>query len=128
MFKKVAIIIIVLVYGLSSTGAIVHLDYCCGKLSNISLAPVEKKKADCHQDQIKGKSCCDSKQVRLSVQGEQETLQKVASAVSLSFASYPLNQVEFAPQGFHRIYSYSTGPPPLLLTAPLFIQHCTFRI
>ena len=128
MFKKVAIIIIVLVYGLSSTGAIVHLDYCCGKLSNITLAPVEKKKDDCHKNQIKGKSCCDSKELHLSVKGEQEPLQKVVNAVSISFAFYPLHQVDFTIQGFHTIHSYSTGPPPLLLNTPLFIQHCAFRI
>ena len=127
MLKKLAIVIIMMVYGLSSTGAIVHLDYCCGKLSNISLSPVEKKDG-CHKDKMEGKSCCDSKQLQLSVKGEQEILQKAGHVTIASLPPYFLNEVNLFFNGAKAVNTSSNGPPLYFSSPPLFVQHCIFRI
>ena len=128
MLKKVAIIIIILVYGLSSTGAIVHLDYCCGKLSNISLAASEKEKKECKQIEFKGKSCCDSKQVHLSVKGEQEAIQKANNIVSPSILFHSIFDTANTQHSVRNSLPLSTGPPLLFNSPPLFIEHCVFLI
>ena len=129
MLKKLAIVIIMMVYGLSSTGAIVHLDYCCGKLSDISLSlPHEKKKDDSHKDKMEGKGCCDSKQLQLSVKGEQEIVQKAADVTTVSLPPYSLNEVYFFFNGLKEVKTFSNGPPLYFSSPPLFLQHCLFRI
>ena len=128
MLKKVAIIIIILVYGLSSTGAILHLDYCCGKLLSISLSPAVSKKGHCNQDRIKAKSCCDSKQVHLSVKGEQEPLQKAANFASISILFQPINQFDLYTQPSARLDASDAGPPLFYSSTPLFIHHRVIRV
>lgn len=128
MLKKLTIVIIMMVYGLSSTGAIVHLDYCCGKLSNISLSAVHGKKDDCGKDKMEGKSCCDSKQLQLSVKGEQEVLQKAGHVSMASLPVNTLNEVNFFFNSPKEVRSFSNGPPLYFSSPPLFLQHCLFRI
>src|SRR3954468_8869325 len=72
MLKKIAVIIIIMVYGLASTGAVVHLDYCCGKLSNISLSGEKHRDDKCPATTFHAKNCCDSKLLPLQLKGEQQ--------------------------------------------------------
>ena len=127
LMKKLIVIIITLVYGLSSTGAIVNLDYCCGKLANISLLPVEKK--DCKDDCMKAKSCCDFKQIFLKVKGEQEVSAKWVSSQKQSPTSIVIiSGTNELVTTFKPINKFSTGPPVCNSSVPLFIQNCFFRI
>ena len=125
--KKLVVILIILVYGLSSTGAIVNLDYCCGKLADISLLPVEKK--DCKDNCMKPMSCCDSKQVFLKVKGEQEvaakwvSVQKHSSSGETIIPSIGHFNVVFKPTN-----DFSTGPPLFYSSLLLFLQNRQFRI
>jgi len=128
MWKKLTIIFVFMIYALASTGAIVNLDYCCGKLLSISLVPVEQKKDKCDKDALKGKSCCDSKQVHLNVNGEQELVQKSLSLSSNACAILPLNDVHFIFEAYQKIHTCSDLPPPLYSSSPLFLQHSVFRI
>ena len=125
--KKIIVVLIILVYGLSSTGAIVHLDYCCGRLENISLSSSQME--DCKDVAIKAKGCCDSKQVHLKVKGEQEVSVKWASDQKLSISSINIvqGQHEIA-IAYKPISEFSNGPPLPHSSVPLFIQHCLFRI
>ena len=117
-----------MIYALTSTGAIVHLDYCCGKLSNISLAPVDQKKDECKKDILKGKSCCDSKQVHLSVKGEQEVTQKSVNLFSSPLSIQLISLFNFIIEPYENNYPGSNRPPPLYSSTLLFIQHSVFRI
>ena len=125
--KRLIVILITLVYGLSSTGAIVNLDYCCGKLANISLLPAEKN--DCKDMCMKPKGCCDSKQIFLKVPGEQEVAAKWVSSQKQSPTSLTIlpgtcdDVTTFKPTN-----KFTTGPPARSSQVPLFIQHCLYRI
>ena len=126
--KKLVVILITLVYGLSSTGAIVNLDYCCGKLADISLFPVENK--DCKDGcGMKATSCCDSKQLYLKVKGEQEVAAKWVSSQKQSPTSIPiLPGTSDVVTIFKATNKFATGPPEYISSVPLFIQNCLFRI
>src|SRR4051812_18637739 len=127
--KKFAIVLIILVYALSSTGAVVHLEYCCGKLSNISLLPAQEDKKHCGGKTINSKSCCDSKQVLLKVKGEQLSIVKwvnVQKQLVVSIRSTPESYEVNA--GYKPINEHSTGPPIYFSTVSLFLQHCQLSI
>ena len=125
--KKLVVILVTLIYGLSSTGAIVNLDYCCGKLANISLLPVEKN--DCDDGCMKASSCCDSKQIFLKVKGEQEVAAKWVSSQKQSPTSITIvpGAADLTPV-MRPTHKFSTGPPATALQVPLFIQQCVFKV
>ena len=125
--KKLVVILVTLIYGLSSTGAIVNLDYCCGKLANISLLPVEKD--DCQDGCMKANNCCDSKQILLKVNGEQEIAAKWVIAQKQSPTA-----IAIAPGSIDGAFilrtteRFSASPPARALQIPLFIQQCVFKV
>jgi hypothetical protein len=125
--KKAIVIILMLVYGLSSTGATVHFHYCCGKLDNISLSSSAKK--SCPAKGISSKECCDSKHIELKVKGDQEAGAKWIStrkdfAVPLIKASlYLMVRAQEIP-----VSVYATGPPEKVSSLPLYIKNCVYRI
>jgi hypothetical protein len=125
--KKLIVAIVLLVYGLTSTGAIVHLDYCCGKISKVSLSHSQKEA--CKEKTISGKSCCDSKDVQIKVKGDQMTtvkwvnMHKQFSSTSPGLATSFTQIILYTP-----VNEFSTGPPLIASTVPLFIQHCLFLI
>lgn len=110
--KKLLAFILIMVYGLSSSGMTVHFHYCCGKLDKVSLEPVKGK---CESSSlVKPKKCCDSKQVELKLKGEQQQkwiqhgLQADAIIPAIfwqSYATNPLVAKKLLPEVF--------APPPL---------------
>jgi hypothetical protein len=126
--KKITVIILMLVYGLSSSGTLISADYCCGKLSKIavSLSQAENSKQD---NQLENKKCCGHKEVNLKLKADHQT----SVYQSIDFVIQPAT----APVYFSvtanlnvlnkSIFAYSTGPP-LYSSSCLFIKNCTFRI
>lgn len=67
--KKLAILLILLVYGVSSFGISVHFHYCCGKLKDVNIITVANS---CGMDHKKGDlPCCDDKEVSLQIKSDQ---------------------------------------------------------
>ena len=125
--KRLIVAIVLMVYGLASTGAVVHLEYCCGKLSDISLESA--KKDDCKEKTVSGKSCCDSKQVHLKVAGEQELAVKWSNSLQHYVITPPaIFTVSQQPVVFKSKNNFSTGPPVDHSFIPLFLQNCLFLI
>lgn len=125
--KRLIIAMVLMVYGLASTGAVVHLEYCCGKLSDISLEAA--KKDECKKVTLSGKSCCDSKQVHLKVSGEQELMAKWSNSLKQHAIAPPSTFADFRrPLLFKRSENFPTGPPIDRSTVPLFLQNCLFLI
>ena len=126
--KKLLAIVLLMVYGLSSTGMTVHFQYCCGKLEKIDLAPPTTK--HCAGDKgskIENKKCCDDKEVSLKISSEQS-----ASKV-LCHYSYPIAIKAAQPDFFlsgpfetKRLLPEVTAPPPL--KKELTHLYCTYRI
>jgi len=125
--KRLIVAIVLMVYGLASTGAVVHLEYCCGKLSDISLEAA--KKEDCKEKTVAGKSCCASEQIHLKVSGEQELVVKWSSSLKHSIViPAAIFAVSEQPAVYTPINKFSTGPPPNYSKVPLYLQHSLLLI
>lgn len=126
--KKITVIILMLVYGLSSSGTSVSADYCCGKLSKIavSLSEAENSKQD---NQLENKKCCGHKEVNLKLKADQETY----TTQTINFSIQPVILPVFctiecnANKLSKHLTSYSTRPP-LYSPSDLFIKNRSFRI
>jgi hypothetical protein len=124
--KKLVAIVLLLVYGLSSSGMTLQFNYCCGKLKSVKLTPV--KDSECGMAHSMGsKKCCDSKQLELKIKADQKLEQSGKFVFSLPLLQKQEHSVavahlaaanEIAPEVF--------APPPL--QKPLFVLFCVYRI
>src|SRR4051812_8247477 len=73
VMKKFFAVILFLVYGLSSSGMTLHLHYCCGKLKNVQLTPVEKKHCGTAKQHSVSKPCCNEKEISLKLKGDYDS-------------------------------------------------------
>jgi len=125
--RKLVTLLLVIMYGLASIGATVHLHYCCGKLDKISLSAAHNK--DCPEKEGAFKRCCDSKQVDLKINADQEHATKWLSAQSDLGMALPAFACAYtAALRKATINIFATGPPLRSPKIPLFIQNCIFRI
>jgi len=124
--KKLFAIVLLLVYGLSSSGMSVTLHYCCGKLDKISLYP---KYDGCKPGKISKKGCCDNKELNFKIKADQETTSH-KQVSSFSAANTIQNSITAGTDIIFRytaVNEYSTGPPAFH-SSPLLILNCVFRI
>jgi hypothetical protein len=110
--KKLLVIVLLLVYGVSSSGMTLHLHYCCGKLDQIDLSPV---KHTCGGENKPGKkSCCDNKELNFNLKADQTPV-KLLVPTFHSFAVKP-TPVEFhlsGPAQTKGLQLQIFAPPPL---------------
>jgi hypothetical protein len=127
--KKITIILLMLVYGLSSTGATVHLHYCCGKLDDISFSQKTKKGCTTSKTAVCKKNCCDNRHIELKLKADQEPAAKWVQSFKLlqAPAILAVSDVTFINRQ-QPVNEYPTGPPLLSPSVPIFIKHCVFRI
>ena len=111
--KKFLVIVLMLMYGFSSTGMTLHLHYCCGKLDKIDFTPVKEKHCGAGHKMGK-KSCCDNKEVSLQLQSDQNPakflnpsfqLPAIKAAQPELLVSNPVTAKNLLPEVF--------APPPL---------------
>lgn len=126
--KKFLVILLLLVYGFSSSGMTVNLHYCCGKLKSISWSSAPEK--GCGSDHKMGsKPCCETKQISGKEHGDQEVQpfvsKKLVHFTEVLFPPAEASVVKHQPMksGFATL-----APPPNLSSPPLFILHCVYRI
>lgn len=125
--KKIIVIVLLLVYGLSSSGATIHLHFCCGKLDDISFSSTDPK--SCSEKTFNSKNCCNSKHVELKVKSDQEPGAKwLAACKSFTKFHYPVIYHGSTFCGKVTPCEFATGPPQKALAVPLFIQYCSYRI
>ncbi|MEI6948364.1 hypothetical protein V9K67_14300 [Paraflavisolibacter sp. H34] len=125
--KRFLVILLLMVYGLSSTGATVHLHYCCGKLDKIEFAAPKEKKCGKHAKPMK--NCCDDQQLDLKVKADQKVAHMAAFEAKTFAAekpSYPGFALTRPSEGKHLVPT--TFAPPPLPPYPLFILNCVYRI
>jgi hypothetical protein len=126
--KKLLVIALLLVYGLSSTGMTLQLHYCCGKLKSVALAPV--KDPGCGNKHKMGSNpCCETKNINSKSNADQDSYRLVYKIANP--ATFPVwNSIEpgvslYAPELQSSSHFY-TSPP--LHSRSLFILNRVFRI
>ena len=127
--KKLFIILIMLVYGLSSSGMVISLHYCCGKLDDVSFSG-KNHRSDCPMgSKIKKSSCCNDKQISTKLNADQQAAIKwiQLNKQTLSAPENPAFPVLFT--GFIiAVDRLARGTPATSSVVPLFIKNCVFRI
>jgi hypothetical protein len=127
--KKVLALILLIVYGFTSSGAAVDLHYCMGKLVGIDFHfDSGKQCSKCSMPVKDSKGCCHNKQVQSNIDKyHQATLKSSfgnafpdALIIPFSYADFSLNSV-VAENSFH-------SGPPLILSKPLYLLNRNFRI
>ena len=126
--KKFALALMVLFYGLSSSGMTISLHFCCGKLDRVSLNNRQHQQ-DCPMGKKAGRSkCCHDQQLSVKVQSDQPPVaidyqvQKVALAGMQVYTVYASNP---PPAGavIVPLTSYPFPPP-----VPVYLMQRVFRI
>ena len=125
--KKLLAIIMIVLFGFSSSGATVQLHYCCGKLKSVSWGSIQEK--DCGmKDKMGSRPCCETKSVSAKDQNQDHELYTIA----LGSAS-PVEPIQFShPVSVpvttaHMVTGIQPGSSPPL-SQSLCILHCVFRI
>ena len=125
--KKLSLILLLIVYGLSSTGMTLNFHYCCGKLKKVefSTVPVECGMKAYHGDK---KKCCDKNQVELKVKADQKITEAEKNAFKTTTLSGSFSDLSFSHLANDKYLVPSIFAPPPLFNHHLYLLHCVYRI
>jgi hypothetical protein len=126
--KKLFIIVLMLVYGLSSSGMTISLHYCCGKLDGVSFTG-KQDKACKMGNHIKKSGCCNDKQISSSFYSDQQAATKWVQSTKQTIAAPVYQMVNTSFKGYIvSVDRLARGTPESIPSIPLFIKNCVFRI
>ncbi len=128
--KKIAVIFLLFLYLISSSGINVAIHYCGGKISSISFGETKLDKCACGNKEMK-QDCCKDKNVYSNALDDQ-SITKTVELTVLNFFSIQA----ILPIGFKFNYQYFPTftsddyfhHPPNRLKLLLYILHQVFRI
>lgn len=127
--KKIALILLISIYSLSTFGIGIRQFYCCGQLKSTSISFVQEAKVKCGMGDEKG-GCCQTKFKSLKVKDTHIVADAIANPVkhfseviifNPSFESIALVQQQI-------VVNNPGHAPPLHHGTPLYILNCIFRI
>lgn len=122
------IILLMLVYGVSSSGMTLHIHYCCGEIDRIDVAPVEKDNCDKGHNKPM-KNCCDEKQLPFKIKSDQ----KAEAGVKLFCKIFLPEKIHYNNEpairsGYKCTTGFTDSSPPSAAATPVYILHCIYRI
>ena len=127
--KKIAAILLILVYSMSTFGVTLKEFYCCGKLKSVSIAIADIEKSKCNKASDKEEGCCKTKYQYFKVKDNHLTTANVTAPLKyntdLYFVTPPQHSISFNTQ-----VTNANNPchaPPLHQAVPLYIANCVFR-
>ena len=129
--KRVFVTILAFVYLTASSGAIIHLHYCMGKLISWDLSHKhEAKCGTCGMDKKGHGGCCKDEQKVLQIEKDQKT-----SQFAFQFLTLSSNAVAVAYAGLPFVYpsailveNPTANAPPLPGKVPIYVLNRIFRI
>ena len=126
--KKYVVILLMLVYGLPSTGASLHLHFCCGKLDDVSFSL--KHKPGCKKEGSDNKACCNNVALDLKIDADQQPLIKSMPVFNHAPATAPVYPSWQAALPAMQVLAANKAhaPPPISALIPVYLKKCVFRI
>lgn len=127
--KKQFIIVLMLIYGLSSSGMTISLHYCCGKLDGVSFMAKEGNTCKMGNHEKKP-GCCADKQISASFHADQQAASKWVQS-SKQIVTLPAEQpvhTSFKDYIVTNALLARGTPGDHLLSIPIFLKNCVFRI
>ena len=129
--KKLFVTILALVYLTSSSGAMVNLHYCMGKLMSWDLAVESKNKCGtCGMEKSGHKSCCHDEHKQLKVENDQRLTESSSQVLSISTQEVALQYAELPEicSSSQIVDNPTSHAPPRMNGVPLFIFIRNLRI
>ena len=127
--KKIALILLISIYALSSFGIGIQQFYCCGKLKSTSISFVQDTKEKCSKEN--GMSgCCKTKYQSFKVKDTHIAAHAISNPVKYFSAAIIFNS-SFENTALAQQQPVVINPshaPPLHNGLPIYILHCVYRI
>ncbi len=127
--KKVAVILLISIYSLSTFGVSLKGFYCCGKLKSVTVALADEGKNNCNKGSNE-KGCCKTKYQFFKVKDNHIATAELTAPVKCFNAPVSFNSF-YQPLLFvtkHVETINSSNSPPLHQGIPLFIFNCVFKV
>lgn len=127
--KKIALVLLICVYALSSFGVGIKQFYCCGKLKSTSVSLVEDSKEKCAKGDKKS-GCCKAKFNSLKIKDTHIAADDISNPVK-HFTDLHLFTPSFEVMALANEPMDITNPshaPPAYHGIPVYILNCNFRI
>jgi len=127
--KKIALILLICIYALSSFGVGIKQFYCCGKLKSTSISFAEDSKIKCAKGDKKSE-CCKTKFNSLKVKDTHIAADDISNPVKhftdvhLFTLSFEVVALANGPMGI----ANTSHAPPAHYGIPVYILNCNFRI
>lgn len=127
--RKLLVILLILLYGVSSSGMTLYVHYCCDKVEKIDLAPVKKDACDMgHKKPTK--NCCENKGILFKINADQ----KSENSAELLIKNFQIKKMILNSWvikiSLPRVEKtgFTVSSPPFYLSAPVYILNCVFLI
>ncbi|SKB74931.1 HYC_CC_PP family protein [Daejeonella lutea] len=131
MFKRIAVLSLLLLYLCTTVGFAMSLHFCGTKISNIRINQSAKKPCCSNENEAKPDKCCKDKHLKIKVSDQQQTIQsaKVPAASNVDLFLLPAEDTFPLDRTASRHFSRSVfrGPPPTSGIS-LNLRYCNFRI
>ena len=127
--KKIALILLIFMYTLSSFGISVNRFYCCGKLKTTSLSFIHTVTEKCSNQKMMA-GCCKTTFKSLQIKDSHvaatgiEKLAKIFTDLHLNYAAINTTQLSST----KTTTAYFGNAPPLHYNLPIYILYCTYLI
>lgn len=128
--KKIAVILLLLIYGTATMGATIHMHYCMNELVGWSLWHGEKDKecGRCGMKEKKGGCCKDEhKQVKLKTEHQKSVTAQYIQFLDVPALVTPIVDYSFKGTPIALDFPVSNAPPKIPRER-LYILHCVFLI
>ncbi|MXV14632.1 HYC_CC_PP family protein [Hufsiella ginkgonis] len=127
MAKRIAAIMVLCIYLVTSTGFAMSLHFCGKKLSKVSIN--QAAKSCCKALSEKEDKCCKNKKVTVRIADEHATGMIAKAPVPTGIDLFVLTLSCFSAQfSMHAWQAVSAAHSPPVAPVPLTIRNCVFRI
>ncbi|MCW3091430.1 MAG: hypothetical protein JWP81_2499 [Ferruginibacter sp.] len=127
--KKIALILMICIYALSSFGVGIKQFYCCGKLKSTTISFVQEAKGKCGMGN-ENSGCCKTEFKSLKVKDDHVAADGISNPnkhyidLHLSTPSFDVMALAIEPMDI----ANASHAPPLNYGLPIYMLHCNFRI
>jgi hypothetical protein len=125
--KRLLTFIIAIAYFCISSGFVMNVHYCMGKVSKVNIEITPSKMCGCGKKQTKG--CCKTESKLYKITDNHQASYADVAVISPyhilpNFYNYTYNAVAVSTTKD----TYSSHAPPILRSQPIYILNCVFRI
>ncbi|MBP9213348.1 MAG: hypothetical protein V9E96_03915 [Chitinophagaceae bacterium] len=125
--KKFTIAILSILYFAMTSGIVLNIHYCRGKISSVKVDLLAKQLCECKKKP--SKSCCKTEHKLVKLEDNHKasyTSFQVEAPVATIFTDYFVESIPV--YSTKNLLSYSSNSPPLIPKEEIYIKNCVFRI